>query len=310
MRSLALALALAALAAPARAAEPQAPAPPAKPAAKPAAPARKVRQLAGETVQFKTRDGWTLSGTYWPSKREDKLTFVLLHDARGRSSDWYWLARGLSSRGIGWLAFDLRGHGQSQTPPEGSPASWPKFRVSKTHNEWDNMREDAAAAVAFLKERGVPEEAAAFGGGDVGGSVALKYAAVHPAVPMVLLLSPGMSYRDVITVNAVRAYRGRPILMVVADDDRRSSTETPILHQFARLAAGAERAALVRVARGHGTGMLASNRGLVARILDWIEDPVAAPPPAASSATAPGDLPDDAQLEELYGGAKQEEPVY
>ena len=126
---------------------------------------QKARELPGELVELRTDDGWLLKARYSPSKEEDKLTFILLHEARGRRQNWYWLARRMAQRGIGFLAVDLRGHGQSQNPPEGQPPIWRKFRpITKHYNEWDNMRNDITAAVRFLTESGVPPESISLGG--------------------------------------------------------------------------------------------------------------------------------------------------
>ncbi|MFH2201493.1 MAG: alpha/beta fold hydrolase [Elusimicrobiota bacterium] len=271
-------------------------------------PVRKQRELPGDVVEIKTKDGWTLAGSYQPA-REDQLTFILLHDAHGRRQNWYWLTRRMERKGLGFLAIDMRGHGQSQNPPEGKEASWRKFKRAKRDNDWENIREDVEAAVAFLEEHGVPSETIALGGADVGGSIALKYAALHEEIEMVFLLSPGFSYQEVLTVNAMRAYRRRPILLVVADDDRRSSTETPILFQFARNAAGPENATLLRTEKGHGTRMLYYNKGVTDKIVGWIEDPVVPPEIDISSGTTmspygesgadDGSLPTDGELERL-----------
>ncbi|MFH1725658.1 MAG: alpha/beta fold hydrolase [Elusimicrobiota bacterium] len=273
---------------------------------------REVRELEGELVDIRTADGWTLSGRHFESSEEDKLTFILLHDARGRKQNWYWLARDMARRGIGYLAIDLRGHGLSQSAPEGQPSSWREFQVGKRRNDWDNMREDVAAAARFLTEKGVPEESIALGGANVGGSIALKYAALHPEIAMVFILSPGMSYREVLTVNAMRAYRDRPILLVVGDDDRRSSTETPILFEFAKRSVGEENATLMRVPRGHGTRMLYySRKTLVPDILEWIDNPITVLEPDVSTdtLTSPGSegagLPSDDDLERIA-----EEPAH
>ncbi len=269
---------------------------------------RKQRVLPGEVVEFQTSDGWTLSARYLAAK-EDQLTFILLHDARGRRQNWYWLARKMRTRGIGYLAIDMRGHGLSQKPPEGKDPSWRKFKKTKRDNDWESIREDVKTSVEFLESAGVPSETIALGGANVGGSIALKYAALHPEVEMVFLLSPGFSYREVLTVNAMRAYKNRPILLVVADDDRRSSTETPILFEFAKRAAGPENATLVRVEKGHGTRMLYYNKGITDRIVEWIEDPVVPPEIDISSGTGDGfewedgsggeGLPSDLDLEGL-----------
>jgi pimeloyl-ACP methyl ester carboxylesterase len=281
-------------------------------AAADAAPKKRKRELRGELVEIQTQDGWTLSARYLPSREEDQLTFVLLHESRGRKQNWYWLARQMARRGIGYMAIDLRGHGLSQNPPEGEEASYRKFRIQRGDNPWDRMRSDIDAAVAFLVEREVPIEAIALGGAEVGGSLALKYAALHPDVPMVFMISPGMSYKEVLTVNAMRAYRDRPILLAVAEDDRRSATETPILYEFAKRSAGDLNTTMLNAERGHGTRMLYYSRGIIPQILDWIDDPVKAPDIGVSSDTFSGidpdratddGLPNDENLADIVGGA-------
>ncbi len=290
------------------------------PAAASAATAKKKRELRGELVEIKTKDGWTLSGRYFPSKEEDTLTFVLLHESHGRKQNWYWLARQMARRGIGYLAIDLRGHGLSTTAPEGVASTHQKFRIKKGDNPWARMREDVDASVQWLVERGVPIESIALGGADVGGSIALRYAALHADVPMLFMLSPGMSYKEVLTVNAMRAYRDRPILLVVAEDDRRSAAETPILFEFAKRSAGEDNATILNAERGHGTRMLYYSRGIIPQILDWIDEPVRAPDlkdteEAFEGISETGDenkgsaekhdsggLPSDADLERIAGG--------
>lgn len=284
-----------------------------------AAPAPK-RELRGEAVEFQTKDGWTLSGVYLESREEDKLTFVLLHEAGGRKQNWYWLARSLARRGIGYLAVDLRGHGLSSAAPEGAESSYRKFRVTRDDNPWDRMRGDVEAAVQWLVGVGVPIESVALGGAEVGGSIALRYAALNPDVPMLFMLSPGMSYNEVLTVNAMRAYRDRPILLAVAEDDRRSATETPILYEFAKRSAGEENATILQAERGHGTRMLYYSRGLIPQILEWIDEPMKAPDIGVSSDALSGEeptgspeekkgfgngLPSDEDLEEIVGSVAE-----
>lgn len=278
-----------------------------------AAAAKPSRELKGDPVELHTKDGWTLSGVYLASREEDKLTFVLLHESGGRKQNWYWLARQFARRGIGYLAIDLRGHGLSTVAPEGEENSYRKFRVQKGDNPWDRMRGDIEAAAAWLVEQGVPVEAVALGGAEVGGSIALKYAALNPDVPMVFLLSPGMSYKEVLTVNAMRAYRDRPILLAVSEDDRRSATETPILYEFAKRSAGELNVTLLNAERGHGTRMLYYSRGIIPQILDWIDDPVKAPDIGVSSDTLSGEmpptpsedgLPDDEDLSHIVGDGR------
>ena len=241
------------------------------------APKRKpIRQLPGEEVQLQTQDGWTLTGTYHVAK-SSKPTVILVHGGAGRRQDWYPLAVRMARGGIGYLAFDLRGHGQSQNPPAGQPGQWNKFVNNNTYNEWNNMREDVAAAAAFLSTRGVSAESMPLGGSDVGANIALRYGAVHPEVPYLFLLSPSLDYRNVTTVNAMRAYAKRPIpiLIVTAEDDKRFTTGARLLYNFAKQSVGEEKATLLESPKGHGAKMFAADKELAGQILGWIEDPVA-----------------------------------
>ncbi|MBI4424432.1 MAG: alpha/beta fold hydrolase [Elusimicrobia bacterium] len=279
-----------------------APAPPA--AGDAPKPKRNQRIMPGADVELKTKDGWTLASRYAPPK-EGQLTFVLLHGTGGRKEDWYPLAKAMARQGFGVMALDLRGHGQSQNPPAGQPANWRKFPPqTKAYNEFSNMAFDVEAAMEHLQAQGTLPANVALGGADVGSSIALRYSIVHRDVPLVFMLSPGMSYREVLTVNAMRSYAKRPILLVVGADDHRSTRETALLINIAKQATGPENATQLTVDREHGTRMLWVNAGLVGKILDWVNDPVQAPePPELSTAPAEGGqepLPSD---EELSPGA-------
>jgi pimeloyl-ACP methyl ester carboxylesterase len=251
----------------------------------PAAP-RSRRGLAGDAVALKTVDGWNLLAV-WGAAKPGLPTVVLLHGTGQRKEDWASFTRALTSRGIGWLAVDLRGHGESRTSPAGEVLTWNKLRSTRDANDFQDMTRDAEAAVSYLTGQGVLEETIGLMGAEVGGSIAIKYAAVHPKTPFVILLSPGLSWREVPIVNAIRAYKNRPILMIHSEADKRSAKETPLLFQFAKLSAGVDHAALIVVPEERGTRLLRANKGLTAQVLDWIINPVP-PAPALSTSTASG----------------------
>ena len=100
-------------------------------AAAPGPAAANPRQLPGIEIELKTQDGWRLKAKYLPAKT-GKQTYILLHGAGYRKEFWWLMARSLSRAGCGMLALDLRGHGESQVGPDGKPASWRKFKVTKT----------------------------------------------------------------------------------------------------------------------------------------------------------------------------------
>ena len=247
---------------------------------------RRSPKLPGEAVTLKTQDGWTLAAQYYPSQ-PNHLTFILLHGSGGRKEDWNPLARALILRGYGFLALDLRGHGGSQNPPPGGEAHWWDFKITKDYNEWMNMSQDVDAAIDALEKRGAPESAIGLGGAEVGGSIALRSAAVHKQIPMVFMLSPGVRYRELVTVNIIRLYYGkRPLLMVVGQDDKSTvTTETAILYQLARSSVGEENVQLMTVEHEHGTKMLTANPGLIDRIIDWMGGPQMLTPQSSNPAT-------------------------
>lgn len=193
-----------------------------KPAAAPAS-ARKTKPLPGILIDLRTRDGWLLKAKYVPAK-DGRLTFLLLHAKGRRMEDWSQLGRTLANWGYGYLAPDFRGHGLSVTSPEGQKVTWRDFKITKTYNEFANMLLDAEASVAYLTSQGVVEEDIGIIGAEVGASIGLKHAAVRPRTPMVLMLSPGLRYQEVLTVNAMRAYKDRPILMIHSEADKKSAS--------------------------------------------------------------------------------------
>jgi len=86
------------------------------------APPAAFGQNKSETVTFKTADGVTLSGTFYPSggKKDKKAVVLLLHNfdhknGGGANKDgWPTLAKTLQEAGYAVLSFDFRGFGDSK----------------------------------------------------------------------------------------------------------------------------------------------------------------------------------------------------
>ncbi len=267
------ALSIAASAAPAPKAAAKAP-------AKPSGPS-----LPGEPVELKTVDGWTLKAKFAPSV-PGKMTLLLLHGTGQRKEDWKRLAFPLVRAGYGVMAIDLRGHGESRVSPSGEELTWKKLRATPTANDFADMSRDAEAAVGWLAGQGVPEDSIGLIGSEVGGSIAIRYAATHQKVPLVVMLSPGMRWQEVLTPNALRALKRAtptPVLMVCSEADKRSAKEVPILHAFAKAAVGERHATLIMVPQERGTRMFKAQRALVGQVIDWLGNPIAPELPAVST---------------------------
>ncbi len=261
-------------------------------AAQPAAPAvvspPVTRVVPGVPLELHSVDGWVLHAV-WKQADEGKPTLVLLSGTGQRKEVWRYFARALAKAGIGYAVLDMRGHGESRTTPSGELITYKKLRaIAKGANDYADMVRDVEALVANLIASGVAEETIAVAGAEVGGSVAVKYAAVHSKVPFVIMFSPGLAWQEIPLVNAVRVFKGRAtsLLMVHSEADKRSSKETPLLYAFAKNAVGERNATLIVVPEERGTRMLTRNKGLVARVLAWISDPHTPDATAVSTSTA------------------------
>ena len=259
---------------------------------------RRPHILPGEDLELKTKDGWTLSAQYFPAQ-PDHDTFILLHTADGRKENWLPLARAMVKSGFGYVALDLRGHGGSQNPPAGQEGQWWKFKTPKgpeDENEWADMIQDVDATVAALKDKGVADTTIALGGAEVGSSIALLYASQHPEVPMIFMLTPGRHKELPATAAMIKQYGARPILLVVGQDDKTPALfEAGYVYQFAKKYAGDQNVTLFNVDHERGTRMLVRNRGLVDRIIGWMQNPVGptggVSVMSVSTETAPGAPP-------------------
>lgn len=241
--------------------------------------------LPGEAVELKTVDGWTLKAMFAPSV-PGKLTLLLLHGTGQRKEDWKRLAFPLTRAGYGVMAVDLRGHGESRLSPSGETFTWKKLRATRTANDFADMSHDAEAAVAWLAGQGVPEDSIGLIGSEVGGSIAIRYAATHKKVPLVVMLSPGMRWQEVLTPNALRALKRpipTPVLMVYSEADKRTAKEVPILYAFAKSAVGDRHATLITVPQERGTMMFRAQRALVGQVIDWLANPISPEPEAVST---------------------------
>ncbi len=188
-------------------------------------------QMKGTSVNLTSQDGWTISALYQPAE-EGQKTVLLLHDAGKDNQAFTAFAQRLGEKGIGFLAPDLRGHGRSIN--KGGYASFAKEGVD---NDYNKMTRDVNAAVEFLKSKGVTEENLVFIGAGMGANVAAKSASLWPDVGGLALLTPSANFRDVLSIPALRVYKGY-VFIATAADDKKAFLEASILRNVAFLSAG------------------------------------------------------------------------
>ena len=140
-------------------------------------------------VSFKSPDGWTIRADYTPP-RKGRPVAILAHGVAAGKGEWTPLRKALAARGVGSLAIDLRGHGESLDGPSGKT----DFRGFDAARTWPDCRQDIEAAAAYLQKRGVGPKRIGYVGASIGANLASW---AQPRPRFLVLLSPGLDYRGV-----------------------------------------------------------------------------------------------------------------
>jgi dienelactone hydrolase len=205
---------------------------------------------ASQRISFRTDDGITLAATWYEPQTRPAPAVILVHMAQRSRRDWDQFATRLAGEGIGALAFDLRGHGES----------------SGGAQDYAAMVQDVKAARRFLNSRAdVTPARVGIAGASLGASLALAAAADDPAIASVVLLSPTLDYRGVRLEPALKKYGARSLLLVASDDDGYAWRSVRDLQK----ASGGTREAILLSHAGNGTNMLTNDADLARRLVEW-----------------------------------------
>lgn len=207
---------------------------------------------ASDRVSFRTDDGVTIAATWYEPSSRSAPAVILVHMLHRSRRDWDGVASRLAAEGIGALAIDLRGHGDS-----GGGA------VEGDAPSYAAMTQDLAAARRFVATR--VHGRVGIAGASLGANLAALEAAADPAVGSLALLSPSLDYRGLRIEAALRKYGARPALLVSSDDDAYATRSVKDLGKTA----GGVRDTLLLSQAGHGTTMLARNADLARMLVDW-----------------------------------------
>ena len=206
--------------------------------------------LASQRVSFRTDDGLTLTATWYEAASRPAPAVIFVHMLQKSRRDWDQVATQMAAEGIGGLAIDLRGHGDSPGSPQ----------------DYAGMVQDVRAARRFLASR--PEvipSRIGIAGASIGASLAALASADDAAVVSLALLSPAIEYRGLRLDQAIKKYGARPALLVAGDDDGYAVRTARDLAK----AGGGVREVLILPRAGHGTAMLAGDTDLGRRLLEW-----------------------------------------
>src|SRR4051812_6556973 len=208
---------------------------------------------ASQRVTFRTDDGVTLVGTWYEPSVRPGPAVILVHMLTRTRREWDAVAQRLSAEGIGALALDLRGHGES------GPAANPGAA------DYAAMVLDLRAARRFVAQRpDVQQSRVGIAGASLGANLAALEASADPTVASLALLSPSLDYRG-LRIEAAARKVTRPMLLVAGDDDPYAARSARDLQK----AGGGPRELLILKQAGHGTAMLSRDPTLAGTLVDW-----------------------------------------
>src|SRR3989344_2272608 len=176
-----------------------------------------------EKVSFLTEDGVTVVGDYYEGGGEKAV--LLLHMMPASRASWIAFANKLVAEGWSALSIDLRGHGESISGPSGT-LDYKNF----SDGEHQASIVDVESGIEYLVQRGMKEISIA--GASIGANLALVYAAEHPNIHSVILLSPGLDYRGVNT-EAVAPKISEPtrVYLIASQEDDYSAASVRDLYE-------------------------------------------------------------------------------
>lgn len=221
----------------------------------------RTEREAATPVVFSTADGFNLTGTIRGASSENAPGLILVHMLGTDRHRWAHFAALADQAGYMSLAYDIRGHGDSQNRG-GDTVSFRSFN----EKDWAAAVADIAAAKKTLLEAGADPDNIAIVGASIGANMALTYAKDDPQIQAVVLLSPGEAYRGLEIVSVIEHFRTRPVLIVTAEGDTYSASSS------AKLKEAAPGFSELRMLPGsaHGTDLLDAHPDAPGQILSWL----------------------------------------
>jgi pimeloyl-ACP methyl ester carboxylesterase len=203
-----------------------------------------------EHISFETADGVSIAGS-WSAPEGSRVSVLLLHMWPSTKESWEPFQVLLAERKIASLAIDLRGHGESS---------------GEQKQDASEMCGDVEAALTWMEGRTPPRGIA---GASIGANLALRAMAKYPNLIAGVLLSPGLAYHGVTTLDAAEKLNDHQSLLFLASegDDQESADAVYMLMKHARVQD--KNRELLQNA-GHGTGMFQSHSEAMVMCANWL----------------------------------------
>lgn len=213
-------------------------------------------------VSFDSDDA-TITGSYWaPTDASTTGCVVFAHQLSSTRAEYTpVIARLVGTAHL--YAIDLRGHGASTRAPDGAAVTWKGF----TLEDWAKVERDLLSAIGVVRQRGGGARCVVVGA-SIGSSATLRLAAAAPdLVSAVVLLSPGLNYRGLSTVEAARSTRG-PVLIVHSQEPGASDAATALANLLTEASTPVE--VIADPGTAHGMKIVAADPALLDRVVAFV----------------------------------------
>lgn len=217
-----------------------------------------------KALSIRTQDGWLIAGFYLPAQ-PGKKTVILLHDIGKDHKAFATFAEKLSNHGMGYLALDLRGHGDST-----NLGTYRSFAKEGVDNDYNKMTRDVDAAMEYLKSQKVADTDIMWVGAGMGANVAAKATSLWPDVAGIALLTPVTNFRDVLPIAGLRIYKGF-VFIAAAADDKKTFLEASVMRNVSFLTNGEGNVTFATAYDKKGHELL--DAWVSAELLQWLQMP-------------------------------------
>ncbi|MBI2450715.1 MAG: alpha/beta fold hydrolase [Parcubacteria group bacterium] len=220
-----------------------------------------------ETINFKTSDNVIIVGDYFKTADPKAPAVLLLHMMPADRFSWTELAKKLQQNGFQCLAIDLRGHGESRDQ-NGKHLNYRNF----SDLEHQSSKFDVDRSVKFFIEKGIKLENISIIGASIGANLALDFAVGHNEIKAVVLLSPGLNYRGILTEPLAKNLKGddgQSVFMAATYGDEYSADSVKKLSKI--IPKGVKKEIKILEGKAHGTDMFEENLNLENELISWLK---------------------------------------
>ena len=213
-----------------------------------------------EKVILQTSDNKRIVADHYKAKKGSP-SILLIHMMPSDRKSYTKFAEKLFEKGIGVLAIDLRGHGESEQGPEGYK--------SFSDEQHQSSILDVKAGLNFQKDEG--HSPMFICGASIGANLALQ-ALTEENVKKIILLSPGINYKGIKTLElASKIPDEKAVFILACKADLRSlgSADEQALKIYEALNCNKK----IRIfdVGGHGTNILEANPKIMDELISWIQ---------------------------------------